>query len=146
MITKDFKVVDVPYSFSKQFYWNVIPISKLRESLVLLGFIKEKEELDKLVGSAWMMEHDGVITSFRKLFTFDIPDCESIIKIHGYRKSGEPIIETKRFGNPAALEVYSPSSKHIHNLGIYGKRHSFFIGSHMETLLLHDHADCFILI
>ncbi|GJU14856.1 hypothetical protein Tco_1142822 [Tanacetum coccineum] len=65
MITKDFKVIGVLYSLEKQFYRG-ITISKVRESLVLLGFIKEKEELDKLVGGAWMMEHDGVITSFKR--------------------------------------------------------------------------------
>ncbi|GJY11810.1 F-box protein-like protein [Tanacetum coccineum] len=87
MITKDFKVVDVPYSLGKQFYEGNT-ISKLSEERT--------------------------------------------------RSSS-----SKRFGDSAALEVYSPSSKHIHNLGIYGERDSF-MGSHMETLPLRDHADCLI--
>ncbi|GKA58812.1 phospholipase-like protein [Tanacetum coccineum] len=105
--------------------WNVIPSSNLP------------------CESIRIMSATHVVID-RKLFTFDIPDCESIIEIRGYRKSSEPIIVTQRFGNFAALEVYSPSSKHIHNLGIYGKCDSFFMGSYMETLLLLDTAYCFI--
>lgn len=81
MIAKEFKVVDVPYSLTKQIHYGLITISKLRESLVMLGFYMGNVELDELAGGVWIMEHDGVITSFRKLFTFDIPDSEYINQI-----------------------------------------------------------------
>ncbi|GJY03346.1 hypothetical protein Tco_0369286 [Tanacetum coccineum] len=42
----------------------------------------------------------------------------------------------------AALEVYDPCSERISNLGIYGKKGSFFMDSYKETLLLLDELDC----
>ncbi|GJU54645.1 reverse transcriptase domain-containing protein [Tanacetum coccineum] len=82
---------------------------------------------DGRVYGVWMMgEEGGVMTSFTKLFTIKIPDSSSTMTLLGFRKSGQPIMETgKEDEEFAALEVYEPCSGHINNLGIYGKRNHY---------------------
>ncbi|GJW98381.1 hypothetical protein Tco_0180189 [Tanacetum coccineum] len=62
LITKEFKVVDLPDSLTKEL-WSCCSVSKLRGSLVVSGYIKVE---GALCCGVWVMEHDS---SFRKLFT-----------------------------------------------------------------------------
>ncbi|GJT35412.1 hypothetical protein Tco_0925831, partial [Tanacetum coccineum] len=144
LITKALKVVDIPDSIINQFRGGWFFISKLRESLILFRYIKENEKLEDVVCGVWMMVHDGVITSFRRIFTINTP-ISSVNEILGVRKSGELIIEARKLDSQfATFEVYEPRSQHITNLGIYGEDHTFFMSSCMESLLLLDHSDCSI--
>jgi F-box interacting protein len=138
LITHEFKEIHLPNSLANQFS-PIILISKLGESLVVYTYT---DEVNGLVHGVWMMgEEGGVMTSVTKLFTINTPDS-SIRTLLGFRKSGEPILETvTEDGQFAALEVYEPCSEHINNLGIYGERGSFFICPYTETLLLIDHSD-----
>ncbi|GJS20103.1 probable galacturonosyltransferase 7 isoform X2 [Tanacetum coccineum] len=118
LISKAFKVVDIPDSIINQFRGGWFFISKLRESLILFGYIRENEMLEDAVCGVWMMVHDGVITSFRRIFTVDTP-ISSVNEILGFRKRGEPIIEAQKQDSQfATFEVYEPCSQHITNLGI----------------------------
>ncbi|GJW63531.1 F-box protein-like protein [Tanacetum coccineum] len=95
LITKAFKVVDIPDSIINQFHGGWFFISKLRESLILFRYIRENEMLEYVVCGVWMMVHDGVITSFRRIFTIDTP-ISSVNEILGVRKSGELITEARK--------------------------------------------------
>nr|GEW57836.1 cytochrome P450 [Tanacetum cinerariifolium] len=88
----------------------------------------------------WMMGEGGVMTSFKKLFTINIPDLSTMTLLR-FRKNGEPIMESTEYEELAALEVYEPCSEHINNFGINGETGSFFICPYIETLLLIDHSD-----
>nr|GEX77096.1 hypothetical protein [Tanacetum cinerariifolium] len=143
LIAKEIRLVDIPHScilntpFSKHFF-----ISRLRESLVL--FVPN-EKVQIPVCGVWKMEHDE---SFTKLFTISTPG-HTINKIFGFRKNGELVMETaKVVGQFATIELYEhfaalykPCSEYINNLGISGEKHSFFMGSYKETLLLLDELD-----
>nr|GEV55328.1 hypothetical protein [Tanacetum cinerariifolium] len=143
LITKEFKEVCLLDSLVKLLTFS---ICKLRESLVVSGYHFEVDGVREEVYGVWMMEEEeerGVMTYFKKLFTIKTPD--SRIRLRGFRKSGEPIMETEIEGeNYAAIEVHEPCSDHINNLGIYRKRYSFFVSPYIETLLLSDHMDCCI--
>ncbi|GJX59467.1 probable galacturonosyltransferase 7 isoform X2 [Tanacetum coccineum] len=136
LVTKEFKVVDLPDSLTKEL-WSCCSVSKLRGSLVVFGYIEVEEAIHFC---AWVMEHDS---SFRKLFTIGAP-VDEIDKILGFKKNGETIFETRkndiRF---TTLDVYDPCSQQIKNLGISGAS-SFFMGSYKESLLLLDHSDLYI--
>ncbi|GJX50899.1 hypothetical protein Tco_0277744 [Tanacetum coccineum] len=143
LITKEFKEVCLPDSLAKP---TTFSICKLRESLVS-GYHFEVDGVREEVYGVWMMEEEeeerGVMTYFKKLFTIKTPD--SRIRLRGFRKSGEPIMETEIKGEKyAAIKVHEPCSDHINDLGIYGKRYSFFVSPYTETLLLSDHMDCCI--
>nr|GEX48333.1 probable galacturonosyltransferase 7 isoform X2 [Tanacetum cinerariifolium] len=108
LITKDFKVVDLPDSLTTELNGTHVFVSKLRESLVVYGSICEGAETCSL----WVMQHDS---SFRKLFTIGSPICE----ILGFRNNSEPIFRSaKELGPFNTLDVYDPSSQQIKNLGI----------------------------
>ncbi|GKB27294.1 reverse transcriptase domain-containing protein [Tanacetum coccineum] len=145
LITKAFKVVDIPDSIINRFIGGFL-ISKLRESLIVFGYIRDNEMLEDAVCGVWMMVDDGVITSFREIFTIDTPISISLVnEILGFRKSGEPIIEARKLDSQfATFEVYEPRSQLITNLGIYGQDRTFFLSSCTESMLLLDHADCSI--
>nr|GEU62023.1 hypothetical protein [Tanacetum cinerariifolium] len=137
LIAKDIRLVDIPLSciLSNPFPIHFF-ISKLRESLVL--FVPN-ERVEIPVCGVWKMEHDA---SFTKLFTINTPNY-TINNILGFRKNGELVMETRKDDEElAALEVYDPCSERISNLGIYGKKGSFFMDSYKETLLLLDELDC----
>ncbi|GKE14063.1 hypothetical protein Tco_1421640, partial [Tanacetum coccineum] len=76
----EFKVVELPYSFTNEIVERV-GVSKLRESLVVYVFIKAEEAHCDL----WVMEHD----SFKKLFIIGT----SFYTLLGFSKRGEPIYE-----------------------------------------------------
>ncbi|GJS47972.1 F-box/kelch-repeat protein-like protein [Tanacetum coccineum] len=138
LITREFKEVNLPDSIANEVESD-ISISKLNESLVVCAYANEVN--DGRVYGVWMMgEEGGVMTSFTKLFNIKIPDSSSTMTLLGFRKSGQPIMETgKEDEEFAALEVYEPCSEHISNLGIYEEKNSLFICPYKETLLLVDH-------
>ncbi|GJR38203.1 ribonuclease H-like domain, reverse transcriptase, RNA-dependent DNA polymerase [Tanacetum coccineum] len=70
LITKEFKVVDLPDSFTNELYHYPhvsVSVCKLSESLVVFGYTKVEEAL---CCDVWVMDHD---LSFRKLFTIGTP-------------------------------------------------------------------------
>lgn len=136
LTTKEFKVIDLPDTFSHRYY-TILSISKVKESLVVLEYNVNSE---KQVCAVWMLE-EADTNSFTKLFTVNTPDA-SIKRVLGFKKSGKPIMETFVDNEDSSeLGVYEPCSDHINNLGILGKCHSFFVSSYMETLLLLDQSD-----
>nr|GEY39827.1 hypothetical protein [Tanacetum cinerariifolium] len=138
LITKEFKVVDLPLCLLNELNGGYVSVSKLRESLVVYGcvYVDGGE-----CCSVWVMEHDS---SFRKLFKIRAP----LYKILGFRKNGEPIFELEEADEQfTTLNVYEPRSqqiKQIKNLGIFGAGNSFFMSSYKESLLLLDHSDLHI--
>ncbi|GJY60931.1 probable LRR receptor-like serine/threonine-protein kinase isoform X2 [Tanacetum coccineum] len=137
LITKEFKVVDLPTSLSNEVI-DYVSVCKLSESLVVFGYIMFE---GALCCGVWMMENDS---SFRKLFTIGAHAS----KILGFSKSGEPIFVIQNVGlrhMPTTLNVYDPYSQQIKKLlGISGMEGSFFMGSYKESLLLLDHSDLHI--
>ncbi|GJX87327.1 probable galacturonosyltransferase 7 isoform X2 [Tanacetum coccineum] len=132
LITKEFKVVNLPDSITKEL-WSRCTVSKLRESLVVVGYIKADEAIHFGV---WVMEHDS---TFRELFTIGAPVVDKIL---GFRKDGETIFQTRKEDTRfTTLDVYDPCSQQINNLGISGVGDSFFMDSYKESLLLLDHSD-----
>ncbi|GJV59737.1 retrovirus-related pol polyprotein from transposon TNT 1-94, partial [Tanacetum coccineum] len=133
LITKEFKVVHLPDSLTKQLYGRV-SVSKLRESLVVYGSIYvDKAECC----GVWVMERDSY---FRKLLTIGA----TIYYILGFRKSGEPIFEVVKQLGVSTIDVYAPCSQHIKSLWIDGVDGIFFMGSYKESLLLLNHSDSHI--
>jgi hypothetical protein len=112
---------------------RIVGISSVRESLVMVLI---KEEAGREVCSVWKMMEDGESKSFTKLYT--INTTHVIKHIHGFRKSGEAIVETEN--NPQRdLFAYEPDqSKHINYIGISGMEYVFSVSSYFETLLLLD--------
>lgn len=137
LITMEFKVVDLPDTLKNELLtFMSMFVSKLRGSLVVYGDIVVEGAAHC---SLWVMEHDS---SFRKLFTIGAPVYYNIL---GFRKSGEPIFETRKQDRMfTTLDFYDPCSQQIKNLGISGIRGSFFMGSYKESLLLLDHTDLHI--
>ncbi|GJY91957.1 probable LRR receptor-like serine/threonine-protein kinase isoform X2 [Tanacetum coccineum] len=143
LITKEFKVVDLPDSLTNELFFRGVmgvSVSKLRGSLVVYGDINAEGALCYCCG-VWMMEKDS---SFRKLFTIGA----HVSKILGFSKSGETIFVIRNEGvrfTTTTLNVYDPYSQQIKNLlGISGVESSFSMGSYKESLLLLDHSDLHI--
>ncbi|GKA60971.1 probable galacturonosyltransferase 7 isoform X2 [Tanacetum coccineum] len=133
LITKEFKVVDLPDTLTNEL-GGPVSVSKLRGSLVVYGSIN-------VVGAeccgVWVLEHDS---SFKKLFAIGIP----YYRILGFKKSGETMFETRNEDEMfTTLDVYDPCTQQIKNIGISGVRGSFFMGSYKESLLL-LHSDLHI--
>ncbi|GJX93031.1 putative F-box domain-containing protein [Tanacetum coccineum] len=138
LITHEFKEVNLPDNIANQFpvYFS---ICNLRESLVVSTYTNE---VNGRVYGVWMMgEEGGAVTSFKKIFTINTPDS-IVSKVLGYKKSGEPIIETEKDDKGfAKIKVYDPCSEHIIDFGVTGVNGSFFICPYAETLLLTDYSD-----
>ncbi|GJW83491.1 hypothetical protein Tco_0156636 [Tanacetum coccineum] len=135
LITKEFKVVNLPDALTNELLYHVSYFSKLRDSLVVSGYIQVK---GTVCCGVWVMEHDP---SFRNLFNIGA----SFYKILGFRKNGEPVFEIQKANELfSTLNVYDLCSQKIKNLGIYGVADSFFMGSYKESLLLLDHSDLHI--
>ncbi|MFS8020053.1 hypothetical protein Hanom_Chr15g01411051 [Helianthus anomalus] len=113
---------------------DLLSLCKLRESLVVLELDVETKNL---VFRVWMME-DIVPKSFTKLFSIDIPDNVSEVYLKGFRKTGEPIIDSEeRYPEwTGSLAVYDPYSKSVSSLGDDGSDISSFEYSYIETLCL----------
>ncbi|GKE01073.1 hypothetical protein Tco_1389056 [Tanacetum coccineum] len=133
LITKEFKVINLPDTLTNKLLFHVVSVFKLR-SLVVYGSIN-------VVGAeccgVWVLEHDS---SFKKLFAIGIP----YYRILGFKKSGETMFETRNEDEMfTTLDVYDPCTQQIKNIGISGVRGSFFMGSYKESLLL-LHSDLHI--
>jgi hypothetical protein len=134
LITKEFKVVDLPDSLTNKLYYRVL-VSKLRGSLVVSGYIKVE---GAFCCGVWVMERDSY---FRKLFTIGT----HLKGILGFSKSGEPIFQiSNEDGRFTTFNVYDPCSQQIKYFDISGVRDSLFMGSYKESLLLLDHSDLHI--
>ncbi|GKB55339.1 probable galacturonosyltransferase 7 isoform X2 [Tanacetum coccineum] len=132
LITKEFKLVDLPDSLRNELDGTHVSLAKLRESLVVYGSICV--DGTECCG-VWVMERDS---SFRKLFTIGA----RVSKILGFSKNGETIFEIRKEGvRLATIDVYDPRSQQINNLRISGVEGSFFMGSYKESLLLLDYSD-----
>ncbi|GJZ22661.1 putative F-box domain-containing protein [Tanacetum coccineum] len=132
MISEEFKEIRLPDSLALDVESSVY-VSKMRESLVV---IQTKRGDETEVYSVWEMEH-GVSKSFKKLFTIN-PEYE-VKNVHGFRKSGEALIEMGDEHEEIALFSYEPNSKNMTCLWIRGKEDPWFVSSYMESLLLLDH-------
>ncbi|GKC69313.1 retrovirus-related pol polyprotein from transposon TNT 1-94 [Tanacetum coccineum] len=104
LITKEFKVVDLPDSFTNELYHYPhvsVSVCKLSESLVVFGYTKVEEAL---CCDVWVMDHD---LSFRKLFTIGTP-------LHGKASIKDPdnLKEDKLRGSPG----YEPLNEQLHIL------------------------------
>ncbi|GJX47256.1 probable galacturonosyltransferase 7 isoform X2 [Tanacetum coccineum] len=115
LVTKKFKVVDLPDSLTKEL-WSCCSVSKLRGFLVVFGYIEVEEAIHFC---AWVMKHDS---SFRKLFTIGAP-VDEIDKKLGFKKNGETIFETRkndiRF-TTLLMVTAPPANNNQGNLGISG--------------------------
>ncbi|XP_076881627.1 putative F-box protein At2g02030 [Bidens hawaiensis] len=114
---------------------HFLHMSKLRESLVLLEHIEESA-MDAF--TVWMME-GGLFTP---LYTFIVnTPCKQVF-VMGFRQRGDAMIEITDYEH-AELLVYEQLLEQIHNLGLDGSGHAFYVHSYMETLtlFLHNHPD-----
>nr|GFB70644.1 hypothetical protein [Tanacetum cinerariifolium] len=113
-------------------------IYNLRESLVV---IQSKREADKLVYHVWKKIEHGVKKAFIELLTINSPNA-SIEYAHGFRTSGEPIVEVRIDLAEDALFVYEPNSKKLTYTGITAEQDGgvyLKVIPYTETLLLLDH-------
>nr|XP_043632942.1 putative F-box protein At3g10240 [Erigeron canadensis] len=139
LTAKEFKEINLTANLTNQLS-DIQGIFNLRESLVVLANHEEFEE-DQLVCYLWMMNEQGITKSFTKLYTIKLPDA-TVKSLLGFRKNGELILEIEyMYEENAQLEIYSPNSKAINNLGIEGNVDSFFMSSYMETPLLLNQLD-----
>nr|GEV32419.1 hypothetical protein [Tanacetum cinerariifolium] len=114
LINKEFEVVDVPDSITNRFLFG-FSISKLRESLIVFGYVRDYE-----------------------MFTDDYCGVSMMVRA----ENGEPIIVAQKEDEQfPTLEVYEPHSRQITNLGIFGADGLFFMSSCTESMLLLDHPD-----
>ncbi|GKA18730.1 putative F-box domain-containing protein [Tanacetum coccineum] len=140
-------------NFSKLYYRTVIGFGVCLDTcdpkLVKVTFhpnlsgkdtiVELKSEDEKLVVSVWMMEH-GEPRSFTKQFTINTPN--GIYGLHGFRNSGEPLIEMRETDNEhehVGLSIYELCSGHMNSIGITAIEDTCNMSSHIETLLLLDH-------
>ncbi|GJX67107.1 putative F-box domain-containing protein [Tanacetum coccineum] len=113
-------------------------ISKLSGSLVVVQ--TKREAVRKPVYTVWKIMEHGVKKLFTELITTYTPDSlRDIIRLHGFRKIGEPIIEIINGLGEDALFVYEPNSKKRSSIGITGKQNSCSVNSYTESLLLFDY-------
>ncbi|KAJ9550922.1 hypothetical protein OSB04_014967 [Centaurea solstitialis] len=131
--TEEFGEVPLPNSLRRSY----LPISKLRESLVLIHHNRYSTTENIDIFDVWMMMEGG---AFTKLFTIKNESVEWII---GFKKSGEPIVEIEIDVNSdqTLLAVYEPCLDNIKDLGISRTGFCFSMCSYNESLLLLDHED-----
>ncbi|GJR71706.1 transposase, MuDR, MULE transposase domain protein [Tanacetum coccineum] len=73
------------------------------------------------------------VTSWRMLFV--IPST-NVVKLIGFTKDDDPIVEVDRGRMLHPLQVYDRASEEFHNVGISADGGSFFIGPYKESLIL----------
>ncbi|GJS97887.1 transposase, MuDR, MULE transposase domain protein [Tanacetum coccineum] len=79
-------------------------------------------------------EVDGAfVTSWRMLFI--IPST-NVVKLIGFTKDDDPIVEVDRGRMLHPLQVYDHTSQEFHNVGISADGGSFFISPYKESLIL----------
>ncbi|GKE23817.1 putative F-box domain-containing protein [Tanacetum coccineum] len=125
MTTDEFTEVYLPDNLALDPKSNFC-IYKLRESLVV---VQSKREADKLVYHVWKMIEQGAQKAFIELFTINTPDA-SIEYVHGFRTSGEPIVEVRIDLAEDALFVYEPNTKKLTYTGITAEQdggHYFYL-------------------
>ncbi|PWA47240.1 F-box domain-containing protein [Artemisia annua] len=119
LVTEEFKELDLPDSFARN---NRLFMSKVRESLAV---VQAKVVDMKEVVSVWMMEH-GDPKSLTKKFT--INTTNELFEVHGFRKSGEPLMEMTEDDAEPELDdlcVYEPYSGHMKSVGITAIEYSW---------------------
>ncbi|GKD02210.1 putative F-box domain-containing protein [Tanacetum coccineum] len=131
MTSEEFTEVNLPGSLDVDPASN-FNLYNIGESLVVVHF---KKEAGKRVHSVWKMMEHGASKSLTKLYTINTTD--GINHVHGFRKSGEPIAETKN-NHQKDLFAYELDSKHLNYIGIFGNQYLFRVSSYFETLLLLD--------
>ncbi|XP_071734377.1 putative F-box protein At3g16210 [Rutidosis leptorrhynchoides] len=139
MTTEEFIEIDLPNNLAYSDN-NFLHVSKLLTSLVV---VEADDWPVHRKYSVWMMKHE-VPNSFTKLFVINSPsESLGILKVHGFRKTGEPIIEmnwdnTDFYNTDAhnAVFVYEPESGEISDIGIARCGFACFAISYVETLLL----------
>ncbi|GJY09218.1 hypothetical protein Tco_0377403 [Tanacetum coccineum] len=139
LITKEFKVINLPDTLTNKLLFHVVSVFKLRRSLIVSAYIMVEEFP---ACGVWVMEHNS---SFKKLFTIGTV----FSKILGFRKNGEPIFEIeevdeRRFTTLNVYERRLQQIKQIKNLGISAIVYSLYMGSYKESLLLLYHSDLHI--
>ncbi|KAJ9536764.1 hypothetical protein OSB04_un000068 [Centaurea solstitialis] len=146
LTNEEFGEVPLPDSLRRSYLF----ISKLRESLVLIDDNEESTTEDIDVFDIWMMMEDG---AFTKLFIINNASVERIIRIMGFKKTGEPLVEidVREDDNSdptPVLVVYEPCLDHINinDLGICRGAAFFAMCSYNKSLLLLDYDDGIILI
>ncbi|KAF5764802.1 putative F-box domain-containing protein [Helianthus annuus] len=131
MTSEEFGEVNLPESVTPCVW---LTLYKLKESVAV---IEEGLKGDQVVYHVWMME-DGVLKSFKKLLTISNHLLDVfIVDVRGFRRTGEPLVELEPYlGAVRGLAAYEPYSKSIRNVGIIGRKSSYYVCSYMETLLL----------
>nr|XP_043633022.1 putative F-box protein At3g10240 [Erigeron canadensis] len=137
LTAKEFKEINLTGSLT---HWRcgIESISKLRESLVLLGYHREFKRHPS-VCCLWMMtKEQGGNSSFTKLYNINVPHAK-VKTVLGFRKTGELILVTKQESfRGSKLEIYDPNSEANVNLDMHGEDYSFFMCSYTESLFLLD--------
>ncbi|PWA59464.1 F-box domain-containing protein [Artemisia annua] len=125
LVSHQFQVQDIPelirFIVPPPFY-----ISQLRNSLVMSGsFLAEEYR----ILCTWVLEFDGgIVSSCTVLFTIPFL-IEHVVKLIGFTKDEEPIVESKSNQHSAnSLQVYNKTSQQFQNIGIEANGGSFFIG------------------
>nr|GEY10775.1 hypothetical protein [Tanacetum cinerariifolium] len=122
MTSEEFTELNLPGSLDVDPASN-FNLYNIGESLVVVHF---KKEAGKRVHSVWKMMEHGASKSFTKLYTISTTD--GINHVHGFRKSGEPIVESKN-NHQEDFFAYELDSKHLHYIGIIGNPYLFRCGA-----------------
>ncbi|KAJ0451610.1 hypothetical protein HanRHA438_Chr15g0710861 [Helianthus annuus] len=143
MTSEEFGEVNLPDGLAH--HECSLSMDKLRESLVV---VEVCHEANKRVYHVWMIV-DGVPKSFQKLYTISTHPPNVLIRVVGFRKTGEPLIVLQTHLGSAnnilaayepysnILAAYEPYSKSINNLGINERKTIYYnVYSYMETLIL----------
>ncbi|GJS21983.1 hypothetical protein Tco_0450615 [Tanacetum coccineum] len=87
---------------------------------------------------------DGANNPFTKIYTIKVEGMW-LDRVLGFRNNGEVVMELDADNyKESRIAVYEPLSGHINDVGINGKRGTFYARSYMETLLLLDETDSII--
>ena len=101
-----------------------------------LSHLKMYQTYSRCLGSLIYFKR-SLYQTYSRCLGYTINTTDVIKNIHGFRKSGEAIVETEN--NPQRdLFAYEPESKHINYIGISGMQYVFSVSSYFETLLLLD--------
>ncbi|KAM7495146.1 hypothetical protein LguiB_029755 [Lonicera macranthoides] len=106
-----------------------LSINVLGESLAIFKYNTEAEA-ETASCCIWVMKEYGIVESWTKLFTIDLPG--SLKKTVRFRKNGEVILSLRN----NELVSYDPNSRQIRDFGIVGNIRSFYVDTYLETLSL----------
>nr|GEZ81562.1 F-box domain-containing protein [Tanacetum cinerariifolium] len=88
---------------------------------------------NKIVRKQYVDVDGAFVTYWRMLFV--IPST-NVVKLIGFTKDDDPIVEVDRGRMLYPLQVYDRTSQEFHNVGISADGGSFFIGPYKESLIL----------